>query len=175
MKKLAIFLLAVILLLSAAGCENGIDESKLKGKKVGIIETQYGKIYIELFTKDAPETVKNFEQLANSGFYNGLTFHRVEPGFVVQGGDPTGTGGGGPGYNIKEELNPRKHYKGAVGMATQGTNTNTGGSQFYITLNDVHDLDGRYTVFGQVLYGMDAVEKIQIGDKMDKVTVKDYK
>ena len=151
------------------------SESQLKGKKVAIIETKYGKIYIELFPKEAPQTVKNFAKLAQAGFYNGLTFHRVESRFVVQGGDPKGTGSGGPGYTIPEELNSHQHIKGAVGMATQGTNTNTGGSQFYITLADVHQLDSGYTVFGQVLEGMNAVEQIQIGDKMNKVTVKDYK
>ncbi len=174
MKRLIIVLTAAILVLFLAGC-GGVDESQFKGKKMGIIETKYGKIYLELFSGEAPETVKNFEKLANSGFYNGLTFHRVVPGFVVQGGDPEGNGYGGPGYTIKEELNSHKHLKGAVGMATQGTNTNTGGSQFYVTLAELPQLDGGYTVFGQVLAGMEAVEKIQVGDKMDKVTVKDFK
>ncbi len=173
MKKLLILLVTITLMIFVAGC-GGVDESQFKGKKIGVIETKYGKIYLELYSREAPETVKNFEKLASSGFYNGLTFHRVEPGFIVQGGDPNGNGSGGPGYTIKEELNSHKHLKGAVGMATQGTNTNTGGSQFYITLGELTQLDGRYTVFGQVLAGMDAVEKIQVGDKMDKLTVKDY-
>lgn len=150
------------------------DESKLKGKKVAIIETKYGKIYVELFPKEAPGTVANFEKLAKSGYYNGKTFHRVEPGFVVQGGAPNPDGSGSLGYGIKEELNWHKHLKGAMGMATQGTNTNTGDAQFYICLADLPELDGRYTIFGQTIYGMDAVEKIKVGDKMEKVTVKDY-
>ncbi|MHB9095720.1 MAG: peptidylprolyl isomerase, partial [Eubacteriales bacterium] len=151
------------------------DESQLKGKKAAMIETKYGKIYIELFPKEAPETVKNFEKLAKSGYYNGKTFHRVEPGFVVQGGAPNPNGSGSLGYGIPEELNWHKHLKGALGMATQGTNTNTGDAQFYIALADLPQLDGGYTVFGQTLSGMDAVEQIQIGDIMTKVTVKDYK
>lgn len=170
MKRLFVLILAAfILVFGISGC-SGPD---LKGKKVGIIDTKYGKIYIELFSNEAPETVKNFEKLADSDFYDDLSFHRYEPGFVIQGGDPTGTGNGGPGYTIKEELNSHKHLRGAVGMATQGTNTDTGGSQFYITLAEVSELDGRYTVFGQVIDGMDAVEKLRAGDLMKKVTVKD--
>lgn len=146
-------------------------DNKAKVKKVAVIETKKGKIVFELFFADAPNTAANFEKLANKGFYNGLTFHRVEPGFVIQGGDPDGNGSGGPGYTIPEELNARKHEKGAVGMATQGTNSNTGGSQFYITLAAQPALDGGYTVFGQVIEGMDVVQKIEIGDVMTKVTI----
>ncbi len=146
-------------------------DKKADVKKVAVIETKKGKIVFELYFADAPNTAANFEKLANKGFYNGLTFHRVEPGFVIQGGDPDGNGSGGPGYTIQEELNARKHEKGAVGMATQGTNSNTGGSQFYITLEAQPSLDGGYTVFGQVIEGLGVVQKIEIGDVMTKVTV----
>src|SRR5436305_13297220 len=103
-------------------------------KKIATIEmAKGGKIVLELFTDVAPNTVANFEKLANSGFYNGLTFHRVEPGFVVQGGDPKGNGTGGPGYRIKAEFNSRKHVTGAVAMA-RSQDPDSAGSQFYITL-----------------------------------------
>ena len=150
------------------------DESVLKGKKVGIIETKYGKIYIELFTDGAPNTVENFKKLAEQGFYDGLTFHRYEPGFVIQGGDPEGTGAGGPGYTIKAEINSHKHLKGAVGMARRSDDLDSAGSQFYITLQETPALDGGYTVFGQVVGGMDVVMKLRAGDGMEKVTVKDF-
>ncbi len=173
MKKFAVILLAFLLAAAAAGC-GGVDESQFKGKKIGIIETKHGKIYIELFPKEAPKTVENFEKLANSGFYNGLTFHRYEPGFVIQGGDPNGNGSGGPGYTIKAEINSHKHLKGAVGMARRQDDLDSAGSQFYITLAEAPFLDGGYTVFGQVVEGMNAVEKLRAGDKMEKVTVKDF-
>lgn len=150
------------------------DKAKVKGKKIGIIETQYGNIYMELYPADAPGTVMNFEKLANSGFFDGITFHRVEPKFVVQGGDPEGTGRGGPGYTIKAEINSRKHVKGTVAMARKQYDMDSAGSQFYICLNDQPSLDGKYTVFGQVIEGMNLVEKIAIGDKMNNVTVVDF-
>lgn len=135
-----------------------------------IIETAAGQIVVELYEKDAPATVANFIKLIKSGFYNGLTFHRVEPGFVVQGGDPNGNGTGGPGYTIKDEVNARKHVTGAVAMAKTMA-PNSAGSQFYITLAPQPMLDGRYTVFGQVVEGMDLVTKIKRGDTMKKVSI----
>ncbi len=135
-----------------------------------IIEMATGKIVIELYDKDAPGTVANFIKLIKSGFYNGLNFHRVESGFVVQGGDPNGNGTGGPGYTIKDEVNARKHLTGAVAMAKTAA-PNSAGSQFYIALAPLPMLDGRYTVFGQVVEGMDIVTKIKRGDVMKKVTV----
>jgi len=137
--------------------------------KKAIISTDKGSITIELFEKDAPNTVDNFESLVESGFYNGLTFHRVVPGFVVQGGCPHGTGTGGPGYTIKCEINPNKHVRGALSMAHAGRDT--GGSQFFICLGAFPHLDGVHTVFGQVKEGMDVVEKIRQGDKMNEVKV----
>jgi len=129
-----------------------------------------GKIVVEFYEKDAPGTVANFIKLAKQGYYNGLSFHRVVPGFVAQGGDPKGDGSGGPGYTIKDEVNTRKHLTGAVAMAKTAA-PNSAGSQFYITLAPQPALDSGYTVFGQVTEGMDVVMKIKRGDIMTKVTV----
>lgn len=138
--------------------------------KVAVIELAGGKeVEIQLFEQDAPGTVANFEKLANQGFYNGTTFHRVIPGFVAQGGCPRGDGTGGPGYTIKCEINPNKHVRGAVAMAHRGPNT--GGSQFYICYGPQPHLDGVHTVFGQVISGMEHVDQLRNGDKMVKVTV----
>ena len=129
------------------------------------------KIVIELFEKEAPGTVANFEKLINEGFYDGLTFHRVIPGFVAQGGCPYGNGMGGPGYTIKCETagNPHKHLRGALSMAHRGKDT--GGSQFFICFEPQPHLNGVHTVFGQVIEGMDMVDEIEQGDHMQKVTV----
>ena len=134
-----------------------------------IIETEKGNIVIELFDKEAPKTVENFVKLINKGFYDGLNFHRVIDNFMVQGGCPTGTGTGGPGYSIKCEINPKKHRTGTLSMAHAGKNT--GGSQFFITHAPQPHLDGVHTVFGQVKEGMDVVNSIKQGDVMTKVTV----
>ena len=133
------------------------------------IETDKGKIILALFVKDAPLTTSNFENLVNAGFYNGLSFHRIIKDFVAQGGDPQGDGSGGPGYTIPDELagNPNRHIRGAVSMALSGPNT--GGSQFFIVYQPQPHLDGRHTVFGQVVEGMDVVDKLTQGDKMNKV------
>ncbi len=139
--------------------------------KKAIIETDKGKIELILFEKEAPNTVANFEKLANSGFYNGLTFHRVIPDFVIQGGCPKGNGTGGPGYTIKCEINPHKHGTGALSMAHAGKDT--GGSQFFITHSPQPHLDGVHTVFGEVVKGMEVVNSIKAGDVMNKVTVID--
>jgi peptidyl-prolyl cis-trans isomerase B (cyclophilin B) len=144
---------------------------EVKLMKKAIIETDKGNITLELFEKDAPKTVANFEKLIKEGFYDGLTFHRVIPNFVIQGGCPKGDGTGGPGYSIKCETknNPRKHGTGSLSMAHAGKNT--GGSQFFITHSPQPHLDGVHTVFGQVIEGQDAVNKIKARDKMNKVTV----
>ena len=129
-------------------------------------------IRIEFFPEDAPKTVENFVTLAKKRFYDGLTFHRVEPGFVVQGGDPKGDGTGGPGYKIKAEFNKQPHVRGAVAMACSN-DPDSAGSQFYITLGPANFLDGKYTVFGKVISGMDVVDKIKKGDKMKSVKIVD--
>lgn len=130
-----------------------------------------GDIIIELFDKEAPGTVQNFVDLINKGFYNGLRFHRVIPGFVAQGGCPNGNGTGVPGYTIKDELvgNPHKHERGALSMAHRGPNT--GGSQFFIVYEPQPHLDGVHTVFGKVIEGMDVVDGIQQGAIMETVEV----
>jgi len=129
-----------------------------------------GIIKIDFFPDDAPNTVDNFITLAEKGFYDGLTFHRVEPNFVVQGGDPKGDGTGGPGYKVKAEFNKQQHVRGAVAMA-RGQDPDSAGSQFYITLAPAHFLDGRYTVFGKVTSGMNIVDNIKNGDKMTSVRI----
>lgn len=140
------------------------------------METNKGTIMIELYPDAALNTVKNFVELIQSGYYDGVTFHRVVDNFVVQGGDPTGTGSGGPGYAIRCETSgpKQKHVKGALSMAHAGRDT--GGSQFFIVLNpdNCKHLDGKHTVFGVVSDGMNVVEEIRQGDKMVKVEVLEY-
>ncbi len=136
-----------------------------------VIETAHGTIEAELYAGDAPKTVARISELAKKGFYDGLTFHRVIPGFVAQGGDPDGNGTGGSGQNIPAEFNSREHVEGTLAMA-RAQDPNSADSQFYIALGRLPHLDKNYTVFGQVTKGMDAVKKIKVGDKMTKVTVK---
>jgi peptidyl-prolyl cis-trans isomerase B (cyclophilin B) len=124
------------------------------------LHTNHGAIEVELFDDDAPKTVENFLKLARDGFYDGVVFHRVIPDFMVQGGDPTGTGMGGPGYTFEDEFNDHKVERGALAMANAGPNTN--GSQFFIVTADATPwLDGKHTVFGKVTSGMDAVDSIE--------------
>jgi cyclophilin family peptidyl-prolyl cis-trans isomerase len=123
------------------------------------LHTNRGSISLELFDEDAPETVRNFRRLAGDGFYDGVVFHRVIPDFMIQGGDPTGTGTGGPGYTFDDEINDRGVVRGALAMANAGPNTN--GSQFFIVTADACPwLDGKHTVFGRVAAGMDVVDAI---------------
>jgi len=129
-----------------------------------------GDIVIEFYPADAPKTVDNFVKLAKKGFYDGVTFHRREENFVIQGGDPKGNGTGGPGYTIPAEFNKQKHVRGAVAMA-RTQDPNSAGSQFYICLAPANFLDGQYTVFGIVTKGMDVVDKVKVGDKMKTVKI----
>jgi cyclophilin family peptidyl-prolyl cis-trans isomerase len=123
------------------------------------IHTNHGAIEIELFDEDAPKTVENFLKLSRDGFYDGVIFHRIIPDFMIQGGDPTGTGSGGPGYQFEDEFNDHKVVRGALAMANAGPNTN--GSQFFIVTTQAASwLDGKHTVFGQVTGGMDVVDTI---------------
>ena len=137
------------------------------------MHTNHGPIEIELFDDDAPKTVENFRKLAGDGFYDGVIFHRVIPDFMVQGGDPEGTGRGGPGYKFGDEVdpkqNPNKHKVGSLSMANAGPNTN--GSQFFITHVVTDWLDGKHTVFGQVTSGLDVVDQVKGGDVLKKVTI----
>jgi len=134
------------------------------------ITTPHGDIVFAFYPQDAPMHVAAFVQLARAGFYNGLTFHRVEPGFVIQGGCPEGTGMGGPGYRLKAEFNTRPHMQGTVAMA-RSSNPDSAGSQFYVCLEDARFLDRQYTVFGQVVEGLGVVQKVRVGDRMERVTI----
>jgi peptidyl-prolyl cis-trans isomerase B (cyclophilin B) len=136
-----------------------------------VIETNRGVIELELYPHHAPKTVNNFVFLAREGFYNDVSFHRVISDFVIQGGDPTGTGRGGPGYRFEDELkgNPLKHETGVISMANSGPNTN--GSQFFISHSPQPHLDGRHTVFGKVVSGQEVVDVIQQGDIMLNVKI----
>ena len=137
-----------------------------------IVMEQGGEIRIELFPEDAPKTVESFLALSRKGFYDGLTFHRVVPGFVAQGGDPKGDGTGGPGYALKAEFNKRKHVRGTVAMA-RSASPDSAGSQFYICFQAAPHLDGKYTVFGQVVSGLEAVDRIKVGDRMKTVRIEE--
>ena len=134
-------------------------------------DTTRGEIVVELYPEHAPKTVNNFVFLSKEGFYDGITFHRVISNFMVQGGDPTGTGRGGPGYKFEDETrgNPLKHGTGVLSMANAGPNTN--GSQFFITHSPQPHLDGKHTVFGKVITGQDVVDAIRQGDTLTKVTI----
>ena len=145
-----------------------IDTSK---QYTATIETGKGDLVLELFASDVPITVNNFVFLAREGFYDGTTFHRVISSFMAQGGDPTGTGSGGPGYTFTDEFTERTHVTGALSMANAGPNTN--GSQFFITYAPQHHLDGRHSVFGQLIDGMDVLEAIEQGDTIVRITIEE--
>lgn len=191
--------LGAVLLLSGAGCTNApvssttpaetqdssntpvvntstwtfpgiLPAEQIENKQVRLV-TEKGDIVFKLYADTAPKTVSNFVYLANGGYYNGLTFHRREEGFVIQGGDPNGNGTGGPGYKFEDELEDDYTYvRGIVAMANAGPNTN--GSQFFIMLGDV-PLPHAYSIFGEVTLGMDVVDAIKKGDVMTTVTVED--
>jgi cyclophilin family peptidyl-prolyl cis-trans isomerase len=144
-----------------------LPENQIKDRQIRM-QTDKGEIVFELFEEEAPKTVSNFIYLTKGGYYDGLTFHRHEPGFVIQGGDPSGNGTGGPGYRFEDEKVTRAYEKGIVAMANAGPNTN--GSQFFIMLADV-PLPPLYTIFGRVTKGLDVVDQIRAGDKMTSVIV----
>jgi cyclophilin family peptidyl-prolyl cis-trans isomerase len=204
--KILLFLLALILLSGAViSCGDGaavitqtsgdgtvikFKESKTNPPMLADTSKKYtatieiegkGNIVLELFAKDVPIAVSNFVSLATKGFYDGTTFHRVLPNFMAQGGDPTGTGTGGPGYSFGLEITNHKHTAGAISMANTGR-PNSNGSQFFICFQAQPFLDGKYSVFGQVIEGMDVLKKITLrdpekspaftGDKIVKVTIK---
>jgi len=150
--------------------EMSIDPKK---KYTATLDTSRGTIVCDLFAKDAPKTVNNFVFLAREGFYDGTAFHRVINDFMVQGGDPTGSGRGGPGYRFEDELkdNPNRHKVGSLSMANAGPNTN--GSQFFITHVVTDWLDGKHTVFGEVRDGQDVVNSVKQGDRLNKVTIEE--
>ncbi|OQY13789.1 MAG: peptidylprolyl isomerase [Desulfobacteraceae bacterium 4572_187] len=148
--------------------EMQIDTNK---KYMAEIETNKGIIELELYPNHAPKTVNNFVFLAREGFYDGISFHRVIGNFMIQGGDPTGTGGGGPGYSFEDEVenNPLTHERGVISMANAGPNTN--GSQFFITHSPQPHLNGKHTVFGKVVSNQNVVDSIRQGDKMKQVKI----
>ena len=145
-----------------------IDTSK---QYTATIETGKGNLVLELFASDVPVTVNNFVFLAREGFYDGTTFHRVIPDFMAQGGDPTGTGTGGPGYKFADEFTEHTHVTGALSMANSGPNTN--GSQFFITYAPQPHLDGHHSVFGQLIDGMDVLKAIKNGDTVVRITIEE--
>jgi peptidyl-prolyl cis-trans isomerase B (cyclophilin B) len=147
-----------------------IDPQK---KYEAVLETNRGTIEIQLYPEHAPKTVNNFVFLAGEGFYDSIAFHRVIDNFMVQGGDPTGSGRGGPGYRFEDETrgNPLRHETGVLSMANAGPNTN--GSQFFITHSPQPHLDGKHTVFGKVTSGMDVVNAIRQGDTLNSVTIRE--
>jgi peptidyl-prolyl cis-trans isomerase B (cyclophilin B) len=177
MSRRLLLLLSVVALVAVATAA----WAQPKAKSAVITLEKGGEIAIEFFPNDAPKTVENFVKLASSGFYDGTTFHRVEPGFVVQGGDPLSKtlpagdrrlGTGGPGYEIKAEFNKQKHDRGVVAMA-RSQDPDSAGSQFYITLGPANFLDGKYTVFGRVTKGMNVVDGIRVGDRVKSIKIVD--
>ena len=168
MKKYIIVILISALILITS-CNNKIEDKNMN--RIATINTEKGDIKIELFEDKAPITTKNFIDLAQKGFYDGLTFHRVIRGFMIQGGDPKGDGTGGPGYDIKDEFHPDLKHDSAGILSMANAGPNTGGSQFFITEAPQPHLNGRHSVFGKVIDGMEIVTNIQQGDKMIKVTI----
>jgi peptidyl-prolyl cis-trans isomerase B (cyclophilin B) len=136
-----------------------------------VIETERGELVLELFASDVPMTVNNFVFLSREGFYDGTTFHRVIPGFMAQGGDPSGTGAGNPGYSFPDEFTHHAHGTGTLSMANSGPDTN--GCQFFITYAPQPHLDGKHSVFGQLTEGMEVLESIESGDTILKITIRE--
>lgn len=173
---LVVFTIILVLGVFNFGCAEGkLFDKDYSGIKAieAIIETHEGKIVIDLDFKSAPNTVANFVDLSNKGFYKGLRFHRVIQGFMIQGGDPEGNGTGGPGYTIDDEISKLTHEAGVISMANRGPNTN--GSQFFITQTPQHHLDGKHTVFGKVLEGEDVVCRIEQDDPIINITIVEKK
>jgi peptidyl-prolyl cis-trans isomerase B (cyclophilin B) len=159
MRNILLLFVMVLVVCSNQGKKAEKSSEEAKGTYMYILVKDYGEISINLFDKETPKNVSNIVKLVNQGFYNGLKFHRVIKGFVIQGGCPNGDGTGGPGYVVNDEISPNlKHLKGTVAMANRGPNTN--GSQFYICLEPQPMLDGGYTVIGKVVKGIDVVDKI---------------
>ncbi len=172
MRKLFLLLLLGLSAIAFAGKQFNKDYSKTSSI-TAVITTHEGKIVVDLDYQAAPNTVANFTELAEKGFYNGLVFHRVIPGFMTQGGDPEGNGMGGPGYTIDDEKNDLKHEPGVISMANRGADT--GGSQFFITHTPQPHLDGKHTVFGRVIEGMNVVTLIDANDPILSIEIKEEK
>lgn len=157
--------------VAASGKADLTVDSNGLSKATVVMNTTQGVIKFKFYPQDAPHTVDRFIELAQKGFYNGLTFHRAIDNFIIQTGDPTGSGNGGSGQQLKAEFNNRRHIEGAVAMARAPSNPDSADSQFYITLSAQPRLDHNYTVFGQVIEGMDAARKIKVGDKVNSITI----
>ena len=181
LSRIAVIILVLVTLLSAS-CAGEAPKRKTYSapppmtintskQYTATIETEKGNVVLELFASDVPVTVNNFVFLAGEGFYNGTTFHRVIPGFMAQGGDPTGTGTGTPGYSFADEFTEHTHVAGALSMANSGPDTN--GCQFFITYAPQQHLDGKHSVFGQLIEGMDVLEKIKQGDTIIRITIEE--
>ncbi|MCL2102035.1 MAG: peptidylprolyl isomerase [Fibromonadales bacterium] len=175
MRSFFTFLLILFFFAAAASATGKVFNKNYEGiqKIQATIETHEGTIAVNLLFKEAPNTVANFIDLANKGFYNGLSFHRVIQRFVVQGGDPNGNGTGGPGYSIDDEKNDLKHVAGTLSMANSGPNT--GGSQFFIVQWEQPHLDGKHTVFGMIESGLDVIYRIEPYDPIIKVQIEEIK
>jgi peptidylprolyl isomerase/peptidyl-prolyl cis-trans isomerase B (cyclophilin B) len=164
-----------VLLAALALVPGGAAAQGRKMHPIAVIElVKGGEVRIELFPEDAPKTVESFQALARKGFYDGLTFHRIVPGFVAQGGDPKGDGTGGPGYTLKAEFNRKNHVRGTVAMA-RSQHPDSAGSQFYICFAPAPHLDGNYTIFGQVVKGMEVVDALRVGDRMKTIRIEEPK
>ena len=187
MRKIFVLALSMLLMLSV-GCgaqENEKGENTVaKSNPIAVFETNKGTFEVELFADKAPKTAGNFMDLAKKGFYDGLVFHRVIDGFMIQGGDPKGNGTGGPGYTIEDEFHPDLKHDGEGILSMANAGPNTGGSQFFITLAETPWLDGKHAVFGKVIKGMDVVAAIGKSETdfrdrpledvvMEKVTIKE--
>jgi peptidylprolyl isomerase/peptidyl-prolyl cis-trans isomerase B (cyclophilin B) len=162
------------LIALALGAGAGQAEAQRMHPTAVIVMQKGGEIRLELYPEEAPKTVESFITLSKKGYFDGLTFHRVVRGFVVQGGDPKGDGTGGPGYSLKAEFNSRKHLRGTLAMA-RAQDPDSAGSQFYVCLGPQPSLDGKYTVFGQVTAGMEIVDQIRVGDRMKTVRIEEAK
>jgi len=172
MIKVTLFLFSILIVVAGSSVSKAADKGKEKKLPMVTIDTEKGNIIFEMYPDVAPKTVASITELVKKGFYNGLKFHRVVPGFVIQGGDPKGDGTGGSGKNLPAEFNKMKHVTGTVAMA-RAQDPNSADSQFYICLADQPGLDGQYTIFGQVKdkASLDVIQKIRVGDTMKKVTV----
>lgn len=161
---------AAVPVVSNGKADLNVDSNGMS-KATVVMNTTQGVIKFKLYPQDAPHTVDRFVELAQKGFYNGLTFHRAIEGFIIQTGDPTGAGTGGSGQKLKAEFNNRRHLEGAVAMARAPSDPDSADSQFYITLSPQPRLDHNYTVFGQVIEGMDVARKIKVGDKITSLAI----
>ena len=166
MKRFILLISSILIIFTLFGCNKKEDFSNVENPVVTMVFKDFGTVELELYPQIAPNTVKSFIELINKGFYDGLTIHRVSPGFVIQGGDPDGTGGGGPGYSIFGEFNDNghknnlSHTKGVLSMARAGGLNDSAGSQFFIVLGNASFLDGQYAGFGKVIEGLDVVLEI---------------